>query len=65
MRGRETRTPPSWFDRVDRRITRWMADYGLTLLRLALGIVFFWFGVLKFFPGASPAEELAAGRSRH
>ena len=36
-----------------------MADHGLTLLRLALGVVFFWFGVLKFFPGASPAEELA------
>ena len=55
----QTRTPPSWFDRIDRQITRWMADHGLTLLRLALGIVFFWFGVLKFFPGASPAEELA------
>jgi uncharacterized membrane protein YphA (DoxX/SURF4 family) len=36
-----------------------MAEHGLTLLRLALGVVFFWFGVLKFFPGASPAEELA------
>ncbi len=36
-----------------------MAEHGLTLLRLALGAVFFWFGVLKFFPGASPAEELA------
>jgi uncharacterized membrane protein YphA (DoxX/SURF4 family) len=36
-----------------------MADHGLTLLRLALGVVFFWFGVLKFFPGASPAEALA------
>jgi uncharacterized membrane protein YphA (DoxX/SURF4 family) len=36
-----------------------MAEYGLTLLRLALGVVFFWFGVLKFFPGASPAEALA------
>ena len=36
-----------------------MADHGLTLLRLALGVVFLWFGVLKFFPGASPAEELA------
>jgi uncharacterized membrane protein YphA (DoxX/SURF4 family) len=50
---------PRWFDRLDRRITRWMADHGLTLLRLALGVVFFWFGVLKFFPGASPAEALA------
>jgi uncharacterized membrane protein YkgB len=51
--------PPRWFDRLDRRITQLMADHGLTLLRLALGIVFFWFGVLKFFPGASPAEQLA------
>jgi uncharacterized membrane protein YphA (DoxX/SURF4 family) len=54
-----TRSQPGWFDRLDRRITRWMAEHGLTLLRLALGAVFFWFGVLKFFPGASPAEELA------
>ena len=51
--------PPRWFDRIDRRITETMADHGLTLLRLAIGIVFFWFGVLKYFPGASPAEQLA------
>ena len=49
--------PPRWFDRLDRRITEVMADHGLTLLRLALGIVFLWFGALKFFPGASPAED--------
>ena len=55
----QTRTPPGWFDRLDRRITQLMADHGLTLLRLAVGVVFFWFGILKFFPGASPAEELA------
>ena len=54
-----TMTPPRWFDRVDRRITESMAEHGLTLLRLALGVVFLWFGVLKFFPGASQAEMLA------
>jgi uncharacterized membrane protein YkgB len=54
-----TGTTPRWFDRLDRRITGTMAEHGLTLLRVAIGIVFFWFGVLKFFPGASPAEELA------
>jgi uncharacterized membrane protein YphA (DoxX/SURF4 family) len=54
-----TRTPAGWFDRIDRRITGLMADHGLTLLRLAIGVVFFWFGILKFFPGASPAEQLA------
>jgi len=44
---------------IDRRITSWMADHGLTLLRIALGIVFLWFGALKFVPNLSPAEELA------
>lgn len=46
------------FDRIDRAITGWMARHGLTILRLALGIVFFWFGALKLVPGLSPAEEL-------
>lgn len=45
---------------VDQRITVWMAKHGLRLLRWSLGIVFLWFGVLKFFPGTSPAESLAA-----
>lgn len=47
------------YHRVDLRITRFMADHGITILRISLGIIFFWFGVLKFFPNASPAEELA------
>lgn len=51
--------PPRWFDRIDRRLTEAMAAHGLTLLRFALGIVFFWFGALKLFPGLSPAETLA------
>jgi uncharacterized membrane protein YkgB len=51
--------PPSWFDRIDRRITAWMADRGLTFLRIALAIVFLWFGALKLVPGLSPAEDLA------
>lgn len=48
------------FDKVDRRITRWMARYGIVLLRISLGIVFLWFGALKFFPELSPAEDLAS-----
>ena len=32
----------------------------LLLLRISIGIVFVWFGLLKFFPGYSPAEDLAA-----
>lgn len=53
--------PPGWqgrFERVDVAITRWMANYGMTILRIGLGIVFVWFGALKLFPGLSPAEEL-------
>ena len=48
------------FDATDKGITRWMARYGITLLRIGLGIVFFWFGVIKFVPGLSPAQDLAA-----
>ncbi len=46
------------FDRIDTAITNWMARWGVPLLRVSLGIVFFWFGFLKFFPGLSPAEDL-------
>ena len=48
------------FNRIDKRITNWMASYGILVLRVSLGVVFFWFGILKFFPGLSPAQDLAA-----
>lgn len=47
------------FDRLDTKITGWMARNGVLLLRVSLGIVFLWFGALKFFPGLSPAQDLA------
>jgi uncharacterized membrane protein YphA (DoxX/SURF4 family) len=53
------RTLPGPLDPVDARLTQWMARYGVVTLRVTLGIVFFWFGVLKFFPGLSPAQTLA------
>lgn len=55
------RTPlPEPIDRLDLRITRTLARIGVPVLRIALGVVFVWFGVLKFFPNLSPAETLAA-----
>lgn len=51
---------PQPLDRVDARITRTLASLSIPVLRIALGVVFLWFGVLKFFPNLSPAEELAA-----
>lgn len=50
---------PAPLEPLDVRLTRWMARRGPDLLRVSLGIIFLWFGLLKFFPAASPAEELA------
>ena len=50
---------PRWFHKLDLAVTSFMARHGIRLLRISLGIVFFWFGILKFFPGLSPATELA------
>ena len=47
------------FDKADIALTSWMAVKGIFLLRISIGIIFFWFGFLKFFQGMSPAETLA------
>lgn len=44
---------------LDAALTEWMAAKGVFLLRVSLGVVFLWFGALKFFPGMSPAQDLA------
>ncbi|MBN2469263.1 MAG: DoxX family membrane protein [Anaerolineae bacterium] len=46
------------FETLDSMITRWMALNSIRLLRISIGVVFVWFGALKFFPGLSPAEGL-------
>lgn len=38
----------------DKTVERW-----LVILRVSIGTIYVWFGALKFFPGVSPAEELA------
>lgn len=47
------------FERVDAAVIKWMAKHGLFLLRISIGIIFLWFGALKYFEGMSPAEDLA------
>ncbi|MFP4664310.1 MAG: DoxX family membrane protein [Bacteroidales bacterium] len=49
----------SLFHKVDKKVTTWMANNAISLIRISIGIIFFWFGFLKFFPGLSPAENLA------
>ena len=45
--------------RIDTPIREWMAQNGITMLRISLGVIFLWFGALKFAAGMSPAEDLA------
>jgi uncharacterized membrane protein YphA (DoxX/SURF4 family) len=43
---------------AEQRITRFTREAGIPLLRIGLGVVYLWFGVLKLFPGGSPAQDL-------
>ncbi len=47
------------FETVDTTIATAMDRWGVPVLRVAIAIVFIWFGVLKVF-GISPAGELVA-----
>jgi len=58
MKSVEDKVVEKHLNKLDLQITGWMQKYGLTVLRIGLGIVFLWFGVLKFFKGLSPAEDL-------
>lgn len=44
---------------IDNKLTTLSSKYGNLLLKLSIGMIYIWFGVLKFFPGLSPAEKLA------
>lgn len=50
---------PKALDRMDIRIAGWMGAHGIPLLRVSLGLVFCWFGLLKPL-GASPASDMVA-----
>jgi uncharacterized membrane protein YkgB len=50
---------PTAAERIDRLITARFAAWAVPTLRVGLGVVFIWFGVLKLI-GASPAADLIA-----
>jgi uncharacterized membrane protein YkgB len=56
MRHRFER-PIDILSEIELRLGAWMEKYGLLLLRIGMGAVFFWFGALKFL-GLSPAAAL-------
>lgn len=47
------------FERVDAAVSGFMEAYGISLLRVALGLVFIWFGTLKIID-RSPVADLVA-----
>ena len=51
------RTIRAPLDRLDARISTFLSDHGTTLLRIAIGVVYIWFGALKV-TDRSPVENL-------
>ena len=41
------------------RFNTWLNTHAFAVLRISLGIVYVWFGALKYFPNTSPADQLA------
>jgi len=52
-------TSLSKIEKIEDRIISWMAIHAIVMLRISVGIIFFWFGFQKFFPGVSIAEDIA------
>jgi putative oxidoreductase len=48
-----------WLERIDKRVLGLLKRTALPLLRLSLGIVFVWFGILKI-TGQTPVSDLVA-----
>ena len=48
-----------FWDRADERVIQIMATHGLRFLRISLGVVFVWFGLLKVI-GVTPVANLVA-----
>jgi len=44
---------------AENRVHAVLVRYSIVALRISIGVVFFAFGVLKYFPGVSPAQNLA------
>ena len=57
-RGAVTKDLRAKLERSEKRVTRWLVQRSVAILRVGLGCIFLGFGLLKFFPGLSPAEAL-------
>lgn len=41
------------------KVEGWIVLQGKNMLRISIGLIYFFFGVVKFVPNVSPAEDLA------
>jgi uncharacterized membrane protein YphA (DoxX/SURF4 family) len=41
------------------KVNIWLTQNAMNLLRISIGIIYVWFGALKFYPNLSPADQLA------
>ncbi len=48
-----------WFANIDALIIEWLQRWGIAVLRIMLGVVFLWFGILKLY-GASAVTDIVA-----
>jgi uncharacterized membrane protein YkgB len=46
-------------NRLDEKVVRFMSSYAILIIRISLGVVFVWFGLLKVM-GSSPVYDLAS-----
>ncbi|MGI8903701.1 MAG: hypothetical protein ACR2IP_08620 [Solirubrobacteraceae bacterium] len=47
-----------WFLNLENRIHHQLVLHSIRVLRIAVGATFLAFGILKYFPGVSPAQSL-------
>ncbi len=50
--------------KIFKYLKNWIVINNLTTLRIAVAIIFLWFGILKFIEGVSPLQELAISTIR-
>ena len=53
------RPPAEAIGHTSGQVTQWLVRRSTDILRTSVGLVFLGFGALKFFPGVSPAQDLA------
>jgi uncharacterized membrane protein YkgB len=51
--------PVAVINAAEAAVHRWLMRYSIIALRISIGVVYLGFGILKYFPGVSPAQDLA------